>query len=116
MRARASPLAPISPPLATGARKAILLNVLDPNREINPAYVNYTIETKDWETLSGIIASETATSVTLQRASGESDTILRVNIESTESAELSLMPEGLEAGINKQQMADLIAYLVSLSQ
>lgn len=96
--------------------EAILLNVLDPNREINPAYVNYTVETKDWETLSGIIASETATSITLKRASGEADTILRVNIESTESAELSLMPEGLEEGINQQQMADLIAYLMSLSQ
>lgn len=95
--------------------EAILLNVLDPNREINPAYVNYTVETKDWETYSGLIASETATSITLNRASGEADSILRVNIESIESAELSLMPEGLEAAIDPQAMADLIAYLMSLS-
>lgn len=95
--------------------EAILLNILDPNREINPAYVNYTVETTDWETFSGLIASETATSITLNRASGESDTILRVNIESIESAELSLMPDGLEASIDHQAMADLIAYLMSLS-
>lgn len=94
---------------------AILLNVLDPNREINPAYVNYTVETADLETFSGLISGETATSITLSRASGEADTILRVNIESIESAELSLMPEGLEAVIDQQGMADLIAYLVSLS-
>jgi putative heme-binding domain-containing protein len=95
--------------------EAILLNVLDPNREINPAYVNYTVETLDLETYSGLISGETATSITLSRASGEADTILRVNIESVESAELSLMPEGLEAAIDQQAMADLIAYLVSLS-
>ena len=95
--------------------EAILLNVLDPNAEINPAYVNYTIETNDFETYSGLISAETATSITLSRASGEADTILRVNIESVESAELSLMPEGLEASIDQQAMADLIAYLVSLS-
>lgn len=95
--------------------EAILLNVLDPNREINPAYVNYTVETLDLETYSGLISGETATSITLSRASGEADTILRVNIESVESAELSLMPEGLEAAIDQQGMANLIAYLVSLS-
>jgi putative heme-binding domain-containing protein len=95
--------------------EAILLNVLDPNREINPAYVNYTVETLDLETYSGLISAETATSITLSRASGEADSILRVNIESVESAELSLMPEGLEAAIDQQGMANLIAYLVSLS-
>lgn len=95
--------------------EAILLNVLDPNREINPAYVNYTVETRDLETYSGLISAETATSITLSRASGEADTILRVNIESVESAELSLMPEGLEAAFDQQGMANLIAYLVSLS-
>lgn len=108
----------VGPDLASiGARgaEAILLNVLDPNREINPAYVNYTIETKDWETYSGIIASETATSVTVRRANGEEDTLLRVNIESSESAELSLMPEGLEEAISPEAMSHLIAYLLSLS-
>mgnify|MGYP003644305284 CR=1 FL=1 len=100
-----------------GARgaEAILLNVLDPNREINPAYVNFTVETKDWETYSGIISSETATSVTVKRANGEADTILRVNIESTESAELSLMPEGLEEAVSLEGMSNLVAYLMSLS-
>lgn len=95
--------------------EAILLNVLNPNAEINPAYVNYTVETSDFETYSGLISAETATSVTLSRASGEADTILRVNIDSIESAELSLMPEGLETAIDQQGMADLIAYLISLS-
>ncbi|MBI2432678.1 MAG: c-type cytochrome [Candidatus Hydrogenedentes bacterium] len=94
----------------------ILVNVLDPNREINPQYINYTVETKDWESHSGIIASETATSVTLKRGLGETSTLLRVNIESIRSEELSIMPEGWEETLGKQGLADIIAYLMSLVQ
>jgi len=96
-----------------GAEK-ILVNVLDPNREVNPQYLNYTIETDDLETHSGIITSESATSITLRRASGETDTILRVNIETIRSDNISIMPEGWEEAIDKQAMADLISYLMSL--
>lgn len=107
----------VGPDLSTvanaGAEK-ILINVLDPNREVNPQYMNYTIDTYDLETHSGVIASESATSITLKRANGETDTILRVNIENIRSDNLSIMPEGWEEAINKQQMADLIAYLSSI--
>lgn len=107
----------VGPDLSTvsnaGAEK-ILVNVLDPNREVNPQYMNYTIETDDLATHSGVIASESATSITLKRANGETDTILRVNIENIRSENLSIMPEGWEEAINKQQMADLIAYLTSI--
>lgn len=92
----------------------ILVNILDPNREVNPQYINYTIDTLDFETLSGIIASESATSVTLKRANGAADTILRVNIESIRSENLSIMPEGWEETIDPQAMADLIAFLTTL--
>lgn len=107
----------VGPDLSTvanaGAEK-ILINVLDPNREVNPQYMNYTIETDDLESHSGVIASESATSITLKRANGETDTILRVNIESIRSENLSIMPEGWEEAVDKQQMADLIAYLTSI--
>lgn len=107
----------VGPDLSTvanaGAEK-ILINVLDPNREVNPQYMNYTIETDDLESHSGVIASESATSITLKRANGETDTILRVNIEAIRSENLSIMPEGWEEAIDKQQMADLIAYLTSI--
>jgi putative membrane-bound dehydrogenase-like protein len=107
----------VGPDLATVAQSGpdkILVNILDPNREVNPQYVNYTIETTDWESHSGIIASETATSITLTRANGESDTVLRVNIEDIKSDNLSIMPEGWEQTIAKEDLANLIAYLTSL--
>ncbi len=91
--------------------EAILLNVLDPNREVNPQYLNYNVVTGDGRTLSGMIAAETATSVTLRRAENAADTVLRIDIEVLKSTGMSLMPEGLEKQIDKQAMADLLAYL-----
>lgn len=89
----------------------ILTNVLDPNREVSPNFALYIVETNDGRTLSGLITSETAGNLTLKRADGGTDTVLRSEIKSLTSPGISLMPEGLEAAITPQQMADLIAYL-----
>ncbi|MDI1311054.1 PVC-type heme-binding CxxCH protein [Prosthecobacter sp.] len=89
----------------------ILTNVLDPNREVSPNFALYIVETNDGRTLSGLISSETAGNLTLRRADGGTDTVLRSEIKSLTSPGISLMPEGLEAAITPQQMADLIAYL-----
>ncbi len=89
----------------------ILTNVLDPNREVSPNFALYIVETNDGRTLSGLITSETAGNLTLKRADGGTDTVLRSEIKSLTSPGISLMPEGLEAAITPQQMADVIAYL-----
>ncbi|MCB1208904.1 MAG: c-type cytochrome, partial [Verrucomicrobiales bacterium] len=89
----------------------ILTNILDPNREVSPNFALYVVETKDGRTLSGLIASETAGNLTLRRADGGTDSILRSEIRSLTSPGTSLMPEGLEAAITPQQMADLMAWL-----
>jgi len=94
--------------------ETILLHVLDPNREVNPAYLNYVVLTDDGRSVSGMIVSETATSITLKRAEGATDIVQRVNIDELENTGVSIMPEGQEKLITKQEMADLIAYLMAL--
>ncbi len=89
----------------------LLAAVFDPNREVDPRFVNYQAVTADGRTLGGVIAAETPTSVTLRRADGAEDTILRANLESLRSTRLSLMPEGLERMLTRQDVADLFAYL-----
>jgi putative heme-binding domain-containing protein len=89
----------------------LVTNILDPNREVSPNFSLYLVETNDGRTLSGLIASETAGNLTLKRADGGTDTVLRSEIKSLTSPGISLMPEGLEAAITPQQMADLIAFL-----
>jgi putative heme-binding domain-containing protein len=91
----------------------ILINILDPNREVAPNFVGYTVETTDGRTLDCLIAEESASSLTLKRAEGVSETLLRRDITAISGSGLSLMPEGLEGAITVEQMADLIAFLLS---
>lgn len=91
----------------------VLINILDPNREVAPNFFNYLIETKDGRTIDGLIAEENASSVTLKRAGGVQESVLRRDIAKLTSSSLSLMPEGLEAAISVEQMADLIAFLLA---
>jgi putative membrane-bound dehydrogenase-like protein len=94
--------------------EAILLNVLDPNREVNPQYLSYAALLEDGRTITGLIASETATSITFKRADNATDTVLRIDIQQLKSTGQSLMPEGMEKQIDKQAMADLLAYFKSV--
>ena len=93
---------------------AVLLNILDPNREVKPKYLTYVIVDFDGRSITGMIAEESANSITVQKPDGTSTTVLRSEIDLLKSTGLSFMPEGLEKQINKQQMADLLAYLNSL--
>ncbi len=89
----------------------ILINTLDPNREVASNFLAYTVETRDGRSAFGMIAEESAASLTLKRPDGVAETILRRDIASITGSGLSLMPEGLEATIPPKSMADLIAFL-----
>jgi len=92
----------------------ILTNVIDPNREVNPQYLNYIALTDSGTTVAGMITAETATSITLTSGRDKQETMLRIDIDELASTGKSLMPEDLEKDINEQQMADLLAYLLSV--
>jgi putative membrane-bound dehydrogenase-like protein len=94
--------------------EAILVNVLDPSREVNPQYVNYAVIMTDGRTTSGLIASESSANIVLKRAEGITESIPRREIEEITSTGKSIMPEGQEKQIDPQSMADLIAYIMSL--
>jgi len=89
----------------------LLVSILDPNASIEPGYLAYSCTLVDGEEIYGIIAAETGNSLIMKMADGKTRTILRSNVASLRSANLSLMPEGLENGMSKQEMADLIAFL-----
>jgi putative heme-binding domain-containing protein len=93
----------------------LLIAILDPSREAQPNFIAYNVITAQGAVYSGIIAAESAASVTLRRAEGKEDKILRNQIEEIASTGKSLMPEGLEKDIPPDQMADLIAFIKSPS-
>jgi putative heme-binding domain-containing protein len=107
----------VGPSLASVVHRSVedlLSNILDPNMAINPSYVTYSIETKDDETLSGVLQSESPESVVLLQAMGRQLVIPRKDIKEMRSTGLSLMPEGLEAGMTPADLRDLVAYVQSL--
>jgi putative heme-binding domain-containing protein len=104
----------VGPDLAALGNKSVpvlLTAILDPNQAIEARYVNYTAATRNGRELNGIIAAETAASVTFRTSGGLEETILRSDLEEMSSAGLSLMPEGLEKVLTAQELADLIAFL-----
>ncbi len=104
----------VAPDIADSYNKKLpqlLTDILDPNRAIDSNYVSYTVVTVDGQVLTGIIASETATSITLRQQEDRRVSLLRDDIDELRSNGLSLMPEGLEQNLTPQQMADVIRFI-----
>jgi len=97
--------------LRNKSAEQLLTDILDPSREVDPRYINYVVTTKAGRSFTGMIAAETASSITLRRAEKAEDVILRNQIEALEATAKSLMPDGLETQLSKQELADVIAYL-----
>jgi putative membrane-bound dehydrogenase-like protein len=93
--------------------EALLVDILDPNRAIDGNYLSYTLVTWDRRVLTGLVASETPSSVTLKSAGGRTESVLRDSIQALSSSGLSPMPEGLERDLTQQDLADLLRFLKS---
>ncbi len=98
---------------ASSPREELLVDVLDPNRSVQSNFVNYRLDAVDGSVITGILARESASSVTLRRGEGIDDVVARSDISSLTSMGLSLMPEGLEDEIEPAEMADLLSFVQS---
>jgi putative heme-binding domain-containing protein len=92
-------------------KASIMTDILQPNCSIAVQYDMWTVVMKNGEKHSGIIHAQTPTSIQLTPAGGNALTLARAEIQRMEISKTSAMPEGLEATISKQQMADLLAFL-----
>lgn len=88
--------------------------ILDPAAAIEARYATRTVTTNNGETFIGIIAAETANSLTFRLPGGIDHPILRDNIKALNPADLSLMPAGFESALDLQAMADLLSWLRSV--
>jgi putative membrane-bound dehydrogenase-like protein len=105
----------VGPPLSDVKVKppeGLLSDILDPNRMFEARWSAYSVETKDGRTLSGLIQNETSDAIVLAMMGGAKETISRSAIKDMKSLDRTLMPDGLEAAITKEQMSDLLAFLL----
>ena len=90
--------------------ETLLSHILEPSAAIEARYTNYILVTKDGYVHDGLLVGETPGTMTL-RGELEDITVLRENIAELRTSNVSLMPDGLEETMTRQELADVIAYL-----
>jgi putative heme-binding domain-containing protein len=103
----------IGPDLGTIAGKPteqLLEAIFDPSRAVEQRYLLQTITLKDGRTLAGLVSEQNANAITL-KLGAVTEVILREQVAKIETSNKSLMPDGLEAILNPQQTADLLAWV-----
>jgi putative heme-binding domain-containing protein len=106
----------VGPDLDQAAGKSalyLLTEILDPNKNVDSRYIEYQAVLKDGRVLTGLLATETATSITLRAQEAKEAVILRADVDELRSTGKSLMPEGMERDLSRQGLADVIAYLMA---
>ena len=93
------------------AEEIIVQDILAPSSKIVGGYETYVIETIDGRVLSGILASESASSLTLSLPEGQEIDVLRKDIKALKSLDISLMPESLGITLKPKEVANIIAWL-----
>jgi putative heme-binding domain-containing protein len=89
----------------------MLVAIFDPNRAVESKYISYTATTGQGLSHTGILAQESDTSITLIKADGKRESLLRRELDELSSNGKSLMPEGLESELTDQDVADLLTFL-----
>ncbi len=101
--------------IARGAdREKLMQSILHPSRDIAPQFVSHTVETKDAQTLSGLLISQNADgTLTLATAEGKAVRVPGAEVVTHTQSKLSMMPEGLDRGLTVGDFRDLMAFLLS---
>jgi putative membrane-bound dehydrogenase-like protein len=95
-------------------REALLSAVLEPHKEVAPQFIAYTVETVDGQTWAGILTKDDTSGVTIRMPAGQEVNVARSQVKKMAAGGLSLMPEGIEAGLDPQAMADLLEFVETL--
>ena len=98
-----------------GDAKAVLQEILEPSKNIEEKFRNVTLEVGDENSLSGLILAEDKDSVTIQTGptAAQVQKVAKSAIKSRKTSALSLMPAGLLNALDKEQILDLLAYLLA---
>jgi hypothetical protein len=98
--------------LATDSKQELLTHILDPNRNVEGNFRICTVVTENGLVLTGLLVSESRTALELLDALGTRKSVLRAEIEEINFSQRSLMPEGFEKQLSRQEFVDLLEFLV----
>lgn len=99
--------------MAVHPKAELLVNILDPNRSVEGNFRTYNIQTSDGSIVTGMMAGETKTAIEIVNVQGKREVVLREDIEQITGSQKSLMPEGFESQMTRDEMRDLLEFLTS---
>jgi putative heme-binding domain-containing protein len=94
----------------------LLTNIIDPSGDMQDAYQTLMVTTRDGRTYSGTVATKDPRSMTLRVVGQDEVVIPQSDIQSFDYFPLSMMPEGLLDGYGDDEVADLVAYLMTAEE
>ncbi len=97
-------------------REELIRAILEPSASIAVGYGTTILEKKSGEELQGVVKQKTAQMIELTLVDGARVRVASADIKEERGSTVSLMPDGLQAGISRQDFADLIEYLVTLKE
>ncbi len=97
--------------------ETVLRELIEPSKTNDPKFKTYIIETKQGEVLSGVIISQTEKSINVQAgADVPPREVALADIEDKTESKISLMPEGLLVTLSKEEILDLLAYILAAGE
>ncbi len=98
-----------------GSFEQLVVSVFDPSLVIGEAYKSVSVLTSDGRLISGLVTERSDQRIVLKVQGGKLEVIPMDEADEIRDNDQSLMPEGLETQMTRQEMADLFA-LLSLEQ
>jgi putative membrane-bound dehydrogenase-like protein len=93
-------------------RDKLIESILEPSKEIAPAFVTWLVTTRDGKQHVGVLVEESADStLTLADTLGKRTVLHIANIEDRVAQPTSIMPADLYAKMTRQEFLDLLAFL-----
>jgi putative heme-binding domain-containing protein len=97
-------------------RADLITSVLEPSKTIALGFDNAIVETKNGETIAGVLRNESAEAIGMIGADGQLRTLAKAEVKTLTRLPVSFMPPGLTLGLKPEQFTDLVAYLESLGR
>lgn len=95
-------------------REQLLESIVEPSKNIEPAYVTHLVATSSGAVHTGLLVRKSDAEVVLKDGQGKILTIPAADVESMGTQRTSLMPDLLLRDMTPQEAADLLAFLASL--
>ena len=102
--------------MAVHPKHELLTHLIDPSRNVEGNFRVYSVLTVDGVAISGLLASETRTSIELIDSEAKRHIVQREDIQNLQASAKSLMPEGFEKQVKPEEIRDLLEFLTQRGQ